>query len=78
MLRDGLYDKPPRPDYVLGQRVAPGKIGAVAIRAGIFMAARDSFKVTILGVGGHGTHTPKKQILVENAEVPTNYRILCR
>lgn len=54
MLKDGLYDRVPQPDYVLGQHVTPTKTGVVAIRAGVFMAARDSFKVTIFGVGGHG------------------------
>lgn len=55
MLKDGLYDRVPRPDYVLGQHVTSTKTGVVAIRAGVFMAARDSFKVTIFGVGGHGS-----------------------
>lgn len=55
MLKDGLYDKVPQPDYVLGQHVVPKKTGSVAIRAGVFMAARDSFKVTIFGIGGHGS-----------------------
>ena len=55
MVQDGLYEKVPRPDYVLGQHVVPLKAGIVATRPGVFMAARDAFKVTIFGVGGHGT-----------------------
>lgn len=59
MLRDGLYEKVHRLDYVFRQHVVPKKAGVVAIYAGVFMAAHDSFKVTILGVAGHGTYIPQ-------------------
>ena len=64
MVKDGLYDKVPRPDYVLGQHVVPAKTGVVELRAGVFMAARDAFKVTIFGVGGHGMYIPEKEVLL--------------
>lgn len=65
MIKDGLYDKVPRPDYMLGQHVVPAKTGSVALRAGVFMAARDAFKVTIFGVGGHGMYIPERQVVCE-------------
>jgi amidohydrolase len=54
MVDDNLYDRIPKPDIVLGQHVAPVKAGVVMIRPGVFMAAADTFKVTIFGRGAHG------------------------
>lgn len=55
MVDDGLYDRVPKPDVVLGQHVFPQKSGTVVLRAGSFMSARDTFKVTVFGRGGHGS-----------------------
>lgn len=55
MVEDGLYDKIPKPDVVLGQHVFPIRTGSVASRPGTIMGASDRFKVTLYGRGGHGS-----------------------
>ncbi|KAL2847524.1 metal-dependent amidase/aminoacylase/carboxypeptidase [Aspergillus pseudoustus] len=55
MVDDGLYDKIPIPDYVLGQHVMRLRAGAIGSRSGTIMAACDSMKVTVFGRGGHGS-----------------------
>ncbi|MFC0680642.1 amidohydrolase [Lysobacter korlensis] len=55
MVADGLYDRVPRPDIVLGQHVAPFPAGFAAVRAGAAMAAADSIDITLHGTGGHGS-----------------------
>ncbi|KAF6222945.1 hypothetical protein HO133_000996 [Letharia lupina] len=47
MVDDGLYDKIPIPDYVLGQHVLPLRAGRVGNRKGVIMGAADSFKITV-------------------------------
>ncbi len=55
MIEDGLYDKVPKPDIVLGQHVAPYPAGIVGAHAGPAMAAVDALDVTLFGRGGHGS-----------------------
>ncbi len=55
MVADGLFDRVPKPDVVLGQHVAPFPAGVVAVHAGVAMAAADSLTVHLHGVGGHGS-----------------------
>ena len=55
MVDDGLYDKVPVPDVVLGQHVMPDRAGRVQVRTGTMMAAADSFRITLFGRGGHGS-----------------------
>ena len=55
MVDDGLYEKVPKPDVVLGQHVMPERAGRVLVRTGTMMAASDCFKVTLFGRGGHGS-----------------------
>lgn len=55
MVDDGLYQKVPVPDVVLGQHVMPIRTGKVAVRKGTIVAAADSFKITVFGRGGHGS-----------------------
>lgn len=44
-------------DAVIGQHLwAPIQVGTIAIKAGPFMAAPDTFDITILGRGGHAAH----------------------
>ncbi|KAH8879209.1 metal-dependent amidase/aminoacylase/carboxypeptidase [Thozetella sp. PMI_491] len=61
MVDDGLYDRVPVPDYVLGQHLMPMRAGMVGCRPGTIMASADSFKVTLYGRGGHGS-TPHRTI----------------
>ncbi|WP_298587044.1 amidohydrolase [uncultured Kocuria sp.] len=55
MLRDGLWDRAPRPEIVYGQHVWPGRAGQVEITSGPAMAMADGWKVTVRGRGGHGS-----------------------
>lgn len=54
MVEDGLYEKIPKPNVVLGGHIGPVLSGMVATRPGAMAAAADSFKVTLRGKGGHG------------------------
>ncbi len=55
MLRDGLYDKVPKPDYVLAFHDSSDlAAGTVAYCPGFALANIDSVDITIRGVGGHG------------------------
>lgn len=55
MVDDGLYQKVPIPDVILGQHIDNRRAGNIAIRSGVFMAAADAFLVKIIGRGGHGS-----------------------
>ena len=55
MIADGLYDRVPLPDVVLGQHVAPLPAGSLGLRSGPAFAATDSLRVTLTGAGGHGS-----------------------
>ena len=62
MLKDGLFNKWPKPDYALAMHVA-GQLpaGTIGYRAGYAMANVDSVDITINGRGGHGS-TPHDTI----------------
>ena len=55
MIRDGLYDRIPIPDVILGQHVSTQRAGQVGIRGGQILSASDSFAITFHGRGGHGS-----------------------
>ncbi|MGM1018212.1 MAG: amidohydrolase [Actinomycetota bacterium] len=55
MLDDGLLERFPRPDIVLGQHVTPLPAGTIGLRPGTQMAASDGLTVTMFGRGGHGS-----------------------
>ena len=55
MVDDGLYDKVPVPDYVLGQHVMALRAGTVGSKVGTIMASSNRFKITLFGRGGHGS-----------------------
>lgn len=55
MVDDGLYDKVPKPDVVLGQHVAPLPAGKIAGHAGAAYAGSDSLRVRLVGEGAHGS-----------------------
>lgn len=55
MVDDGLFDKIPHPDVVLGQHVAPLPAGTIAAHAGAAYAASDSLRVRLVGKGAHGS-----------------------
>ncbi|KAF7561196.1 hypothetical protein G7046_g2950 [Stylonectria norvegica] len=57
MVDDGLYHKHkiPVPDFLLGQHVVAMRAGSIGSKAGTIMAGADSLKVTLTGLGGHGS-----------------------
>ncbi|MEU1489069.1 M20 family metallopeptidase [Streptomyces sp. NPDC005776] len=55
MIDDGLTAKSPRPDVVLAQHVLPCPAGLVGTRAGSFLSAADSLRITVHGRGAHGS-----------------------
>lgn len=55
MLDDGLLERVPKPDIVLGQHVTPLPAGIIGVRPGTQMAASDGLTVTLHGRGGHGS-----------------------
>lgn len=55
MVEDGLVDRFPKPDVVLGQHSAPAPVGIVAIGSGPVMASSDRLTVTFNGRGAHGS-----------------------
>ena len=55
MIDDGLFDRFPRPDVVLGQHVLPPPAGTVSYRPGTTQAASDSLEIRMFGRGGHGS-----------------------
>ncbi|HEX7152866.1 MAG TPA: amidohydrolase [Thermoanaerobaculia bacterium] len=81
MLRDGLYERFPRPDYSLALHDVPvieaGKIGYVP---GYIMAASDSINITVRGVGGHGAapHTTKDPVVLASETVLALQTIVSR
>ncbi|MFF2652145.1 amidohydrolase [Streptomyces sp. NPDC058045] len=55
MIADGLTSRVPHPDVVLAQHVLPYPAGYVGTRAGSFLSAADSLRITVHGRGGHGS-----------------------
>ena len=55
MIDDGLYDRFPVPDIVLGQHVMPLPAGVLSLHGGAAMAAADAIRVVLYGEGGHGS-----------------------
>lgn len=67
MLAEGLYDKFPRPEYVLALHASANlSVGKVGYVSGYAMANVDFMKITIYGEGGHGAypHTTKDPIVL--------------
>ncbi|WP_405651440.1 amidohydrolase [Streptomyces sp. NBC_01386] len=55
MVDDGLFDRFPTPDIVLGQHIVPYPAGTIAYGSGTVMAAMDAASVVLHGRGGHGS-----------------------
>ncbi|MDR6866755.1 hippurate hydrolase [Microbacterium resistens] len=71
MLDDGLLDRFPRPDVVLGQHVTPLPAGVIGVRPGPQMSASDGLSVVMHGRGGHGSrpHSTVDPIVMAAATV---------
>ncbi|GAB7353557.1 hypothetical protein MBLNU459_g3991t1 [Dothideomycetes sp. NU459] len=55
MVDDGLYDRVPVPDVVLGGHVMPYRAGWIGTKRGLMASAADSKRVTLYGRGGHAS-----------------------
>jgi amidohydrolase len=55
MIDDGLFERFPKPNVILGQHVMPAPAGALAYRPGTTQAAADSLEVRLFGRGAHGS-----------------------
>ncbi|OIJ69579.1 amidohydrolase [Streptomyces mangrovisoli] len=55
MVADGLYERFPRPDVLLGQHAAPGPVGFCPHVPGLIMSASTDMDIVVHGRGGHGS-----------------------
>ena len=55
MIDDGLFDRFPKPEVVLGQHVMPAPAGSIGTRTGVITSAADSFEIRLFGRGAHGS-----------------------
>jgi amidohydrolase len=55
MIDDGLFNRFPKPDVVLGQHVMPGSAGVIGSRTGVVTSAGDSLQIRLFGRGAHGS-----------------------
>jgi hippurate hydrolase len=55
MIDDGLFQRFPKPDVVLGQHVMPMSAGVLASRPGVVTSAGDSLQIRLFGRGAHGS-----------------------
>jgi amidohydrolase len=55
MIDDGLFDRFPKPDVILGQHVMPPAAGSIGTRPGVITSAADSFEIRMFGRGAHGS-----------------------
>ena len=71
MLKDGLFERFPRPDYNLGMHVSASlPAGTVIHTKGYVMASVDSVDITVYGIGGHGAYPQRtKDPIVLSAQI---------
>lgn len=55
MMDDGMAERFPKPEVILGQHVMVGEAGTVGYRSGAILSAGDSLKVKLFGRGAHGS-----------------------
>lgn len=55
MIDDGLFNRFPKPNAILGQHVMVGSSGTIGTRSGVITSAGDSFEIRIFGRGAHGS-----------------------
>ncbi|MER5214042.1 amidohydrolase [Streptomyces sp. NPDC002838] len=55
MVADGLYERFPRPDVLLGQHAVPGPAGLYGHTPGLILSASTDIDIVVHGVGGHGS-----------------------
>ncbi|HEU4630041.1 MAG TPA: M20 family metallopeptidase [Gemmatimonadaceae bacterium] len=55
MIDDGLFQRFPKPEVVLGQHVMPSPAGVISSREGVVTSAGDSLQIRLFGRGAHGS-----------------------
>ena len=55
MIDDGLFERFPKPDVILGQHVMVGSAGVIGSRPGVVTSAGDSLQIQLFGRGAHGS-----------------------
>jgi amidohydrolase len=55
MIDDGMMERFPKPEIILGQHVMVGEAGTVCYRSGPILSAGNSLKVKLFGRGAHGS-----------------------
>ncbi|KAF2270968.1 peptidase M20D [Lojkania enalia] len=55
MVEDGLYDKVPVPDVVIGAHVMPYRAGVIGTKRGLIASSADSFHLTLHGRQAHAS-----------------------
>lgn len=55
MIDDGMLERFPKPDIILGQHVMVGEAGTIGYRSGVILSAGDSLEVKLFGRGSHGS-----------------------
>jgi hippurate hydrolase len=55
MIDDGLFERFPKPDVVLGQHVMSSPAGEIGWRTGVVTSAADSLQIRMFGRGAHGS-----------------------
>lgn len=55
MIDDGLFQRFPKPTFVLGQHVMVGPSGVLSLRPGVVTSAGDSRQIRMFGRGAHGS-----------------------
>jgi hippurate hydrolase len=80
MVDDGLYERFPKPDIVLGQHVGPAPAGTLGAHPGPAFAATDDLTIRMIGQGGHGSRpeTTVDPILMASATVMRLQGIISR
>lgn len=80
MIADGVLDRYPRPDIVLGQHVTPLPTGIIGVRPGTQMSASDGLTVVLHGRGGHGSrpHSTVDPVVMAAATVMRLQTIVSR
>lgn len=66
MVKDGLYDKVPLPDYLFGMHTMPYAVGYFENRAGYDGAGSTGLEVIFHGIGAHGSapHLAKDPVIM--------------
>ncbi|GLQ23590.1 putative amidohydrolase [Algimonas ampicilliniresistens] len=81
MIQDGLYERFPTPDYIIGFHVgATGPAGKIMVPKGLAYSSSDSVDVDVRGVGTHGAapHQGVDPVLVASAIVVNLQSIVSR